>query len=45
MGKNDKLWMILLLCLFSLILMVSPALADAYQPSLLQMVMPGGSGR
>jgi uncharacterized membrane protein YfcA len=29
MGKSDKLWMILLLCLFSLILMVSPALADA----------------
>ena len=28
MGKNDKLWMIILLCLFSLILMTSPAFAD-----------------
>ena len=28
MGKNDKLWMIILLCLFSLILLVSPAFAE-----------------
>jgi uncharacterized membrane protein YfcA len=28
MGKNDKLWMIILLCLFSLILMTSPVFAD-----------------
>ena len=29
MGKNDKSWMIILLCLFSLISLVSPAFADA----------------
>ena len=29
MGKNDKLWMIILICLFSLMFLVSPAFADA----------------
>ena len=29
MGKNDKLWMIILICLFSLLFLVSPAFADA----------------
>jgi hypothetical protein len=28
MGKNDKLWPIILICLFALILLVSPAFAD-----------------
>ncbi len=29
MGKNDKVWLIILICIFSLMLTISPAFADA----------------
>jgi len=29
MGKNDKIWLIILVCLFSLMVLISPAFADA----------------